>query len=185
MKLSKTTLLLISLLILLVGVASYLVYRLFVLDAFRVGLFVKTTEEREVEEAAFNTSDYIMPLDQNSEGEKSGSSRSQIRGVLSGKASLERGSVLVSSGGENLVVKVPLEIRILCMSETITGSRGEVVDSKDVFLDFSRSQNAGTVVDGDNLLEYIPEGSDVTVQVEVDKEGVMTAELFVGYGCSI
>lgn len=137
--------------------------------------------QRQVDDTSFDSTQYVIPLESNEAGSIY-SSRAQVRGVVSSWG----GKILAVKVGEKAVnISLPSQVYLRCMSATVTGPNGEVVKTSSVYLDFRNAETKGTLVDTSIVSEKIAVGADITVQVNVDENDNMTADMIVGYGCTI
>ena len=136
--------------------------------------------QRELNSANFNTKQYVLPLENNSQGSIY-SPRAQLRGTIS-----EWGekSVSVKVGEQVFQIALPENVNLSCMPLTFKNKDGTDVPSSTVYLDL-RNAIQKSLVPVAEIKEKIPQGSDLTIQVKVDNNDKMTADFFIGYGCKI
>ena len=127
----------------------------------------------------FTPQNYIQPLENNATGSIY-SPRAQIRGVVS---SWSENTLVVNMGDKELSISLPQNLSLRCLPLTKTSADGTTFKMADVFVDLSNAK--GTPTDVSIISEQIPVGADITLQVAVDEENNMTADLILGYGCSI
>ena len=183
MKLPKPFLISLIIFLLFLAITSYLGFLLYKQRKVDVGQTPAPEQgkQRSLEnEASFDTTNYVIPLESNAVGGFF-SSRAQLRGVIE---TLEESRMVVKIGEELYEVDLPSRVYLKCMPETFTGSEGTVPASQ-IFLDFRQSEDKGTLISSSEIGELISVGDDVTVQVDVDENDKMTADMIVGYGCRL
>lgn len=183
MKLPKPFLISLIIFFLLLVITSYLGFLFYKQRKVDIGQTPAPEQgkQRSLEnETSFDTTQYIVPLESNAVGGLF-SSRAQLRGVIE---TLEESRMVVKIGEELYEVDLPSRVYLRCMTETLTGSQGTVPSSQ-VFLDFRQTQDKGTLLSSSEIGELISVGDDVTVQVDVNENDKMTADMIVGYGCRL
>lgn len=136
--------------------------------------------QRQIGSGNYNSEKYVVAIENNAEGSIY-SSRAQMRGKVS---SWEERGLVVVVGDEVFRINLPEKVYFKCVPSTYTSPDGKEVPASTVYLDL-RNAGQGELVDSSDVKDKITQGSDLTLQVNVDKGDNMTADLFVGYGCSI
>ena len=183
MKLPKPFLISLIIFFLFLAITFYLGFLLYKQRKVDVGQTPAPEQgkQRSLENKAnFDTTNYVIPLESNAVGGLF-SSRAQLRGVIE---TLEESRMVVKIDEELYGVDLPSQVYLRCMTETLTGSQGTVPTSQ-VFLDFRQSEDKGTLISSSEIGELISVDDDVTVQVDVDENDNMTADMIVGYGCRL
>lgn len=133
----------------------------------------------------FSTKDYIQPLESNVTGSIY-SSRAQLRGVVSSWSLgtlLKKGKLAIAVGEEEFGIILPDKVEFMCLPLTKTSANGTTYKMSEVYVDLTNSQ--GVMVEVNVVSQKIPEGADITLQVNVDEEENMEAAFIVGYGCDV
>lgn len=180
---------------------TLIVVVIFLLLAILAGyLFLKTREESRREEnltpkatqprpipgsAQFSNEKYINALEDNTTGSIY-STKAQMRGVVlswTKKTLLKKRALVVSVGEKEFSIDLPNEVELLCLPLTKIAEDGTTYKMSAVYLGLEKAE--GQTVDSEDVIQKIPEGADITLQVNVDKNNNMEADFIVGYGCSI
>ncbi len=172
-----------GIILLLMGVLGYLGYELF--------LQKKETRQQENKEKKIKASrvlpdkkkydpaKYVAPLKSNQETESVFSDKAQVKGMV---GEWLDGKVMVVVGEKEYEVIVPNQVYLKCIPEIWTDKNGVTVKAKEVFIDFKKASK-GVLTGFEEVKLLIPNNSDILIQVKVEGEKIMTAEMIVGYGC--
>lgn len=129
------------------------------------------------DESKFSTKEYV-----NAVGRGRTTDFVQVRGVIT---SWENEVLKVKVTDQTLSIKVPKEVMVRCMSETIKDASGKELKTSEIYLDFTQTQVKGNLIQSSLIPSEISVGEDATVQAKLEGKQDLTAELIVGYGCSI
>lgn len=135
---------------------------------------------KTLDTSTFTKQGYAIPLEQDTI-KSAYSSRAQLRGVVT---SISATMLELVINDETKTIHLPGAVYLYCAPKYFTGLNGAQVPSTQVRLDFSRGQNAGTLLSSDALSRKFRKGDDMTVLVNVGEGETMTAYLVAGYGCS-
>jgi hypothetical protein len=157
----------------ILSVAIYLGFTISKRSSEKSSLEEGIIQPAQVDTSGFGNREYFIPLE---------TSRAQLRGSV---LSWSSASFEMEVSNEIYSINVPAFVYLRCMPLTVTGPSGETVETSSVFLDFRNAKSKGELVERSIVQEKIPEGADLTLIVDVDSNQVMTADMFVGYGCEL
>ena len=182
MRLSKPTLLVALLSVGIVSVAIYLGFAFARRTSKQSSPEGIITQQQQLDTSGFGNREYIVPLETRADTPSGYSSRAQLRGSV---LSWSTETLEVEITDDIYTIEVPPTVYLRCMPLTVAGPGGETVETSSVFLDFSNAKSKGHLVQRSDVQKKIPEGDNLTLIVNLDSKEVMTADMFVGYGCKI